>query len=111
MSAMRSIRRSHWSGFRISRNCFSDDEPGPYCGWKPTWTWSSWSPIAKLGPPKFISEITWSGVIVPWSSRTSRTSDSVIEPGPWLPSTGMPLIWAMSTALPEEWCEMLPPDV
>jgi hypothetical protein len=33
---------------------------------------------------------------------------SVIEPLPWLPMIGVPLIFAMSTALPELWCETLP---
>ena len=33
---------------------------------------------------------------------------SVTEPLPWLPATGTPLIAAMSTALPLEWCDTLP---
>ena len=33
---------------------------------------------------------------------------SVIEPVPWWPRIGVPLIAAMSTALPELWCETLP---
>jgi hypothetical protein len=44
----------------------------------------------------------WLGAIEPWSCIRSRTSASVIDPGPWFPSTGRPLIWAMSTAFPEE---------
>ena len=36
---------------------------------------------------------------------------SVIEPGPWWPAIGMPLMAAMSTALPEEWWETLPEAV
>ena len=36
---------------------------------------------------------------------------SVIEPEPWWPRIGMPLILAMSTALPEEWWETLPDAV
>ena len=50
----------------------------------------------------------WAGLIVPCSVSRRRTAMSVIEPLPWLPRIGMPLIFAMSTALPDEWCETLP---
>ena len=33
---------------------------------------------------------------------------SVIEPAPWLPRIGMPLIFAMSIALPDECADTLP---
>ena len=33
---------------------------------------------------------------------------SVIEPSPWWPRIGIPLIIAMSTALPDECAETLP---
>ena len=36
---------------------------------------------------------------------------SVIEPSPWWPRIGIPLIFAMSTALPVQWCETLPEAV
>ena len=52
----------------------------------------------------------WCGFIVPWSVSRSLTSASVSVPGPWLPSTGMPLISAMSTASPVE-CSLTLPDV
>ena len=48
------------------------------------------------------------GFIVPCSVSSRRIVMSVIEPAPWLPRIGMPLILAMSTALPEECAETLP---
>ena len=53
-------------------------------------------------------EMIWCGFIVPWSVSSRRIVMSVIEPGPWWPRIGMPLIAAMSTALPEECSETLP---
>ena len=50
----------------------------------------------------------WSGFIVPCSVSRRCTVSSVIEPLPWWPRIGMPLILAMSTALPDECWEMLP---
>ena len=50
----------------------------------------------------------WCGFIVPWSVSSRRIVMSVIEPSPWWPRIGMPLIAAMSTALPEECSETLP---
>ena len=50
----------------------------------------------------------WCGGIVPWSSISRRTVCSVIPPGSWWPRIGMPLIFAMSTALPELCSETLP---
>ena len=48
------------------------------------------------------------GCIVPWSCIRRRTVCSVIPPGSWWPSIGMPLTIAMSTALPDECSETLP---
>ena len=66
--------------------------------------WSAWSPIAIVFAPMSSSEMIWSGRIVPWSSISRRTVCSVIPPASWWPMIGMSLIFAMSTALPEEWC-------
>ena len=54
------------------------------------------------------SEMIWCGCIVPWSSIRRRTVISVMPPGSWWPRIGMPLIAAMSTALPEVCSETLP---
>ena len=77
-------------------------------GWNPTWMWSLWSAMAKVAPPISRSEMICAGAIVPWSSISRRTVCSVIPPGSWWPSIGMPLTLAMSAALPEEWWETLP---
>ena len=53
----------------------------------------------------------WSGRIVPWRRISLRTVCSVIPPVSWWPKIGTSLIAAMSTALPEEWCETLPEAV
>ena len=53
----------------------------------------------------------WCGFIVPCSVSSRRIVMSVIEPAPWWPRIGMPLIAAMSTALPEECSETLPEAV
>jgi hypothetical protein len=53
----------------------------------------------------------WWGFIVPWSVSRRRIVMSVMEPAPWWPMIGIPLIAAMSTALPEECSEMLPEAV
>ena len=50
----------------------------------------------------------WSGAIVPCRRISRRTVCSVMPPGSWWPRIGMPLIFAMSTALPEEWWDTLP---
>ena len=62
-------------------------------------------------PSKVISEMIWSGFIVPWSVSRRWIVRSVIEPLPWWPMIGMPLTIAMSTALPDECWETLPEDV
>ena len=53
----------------------------------------------------------WWGFIVPWSVSRLRIVMSVIEPSPWWPTIGVPLMAAMSTALPEECSETLPEAV
>ena len=59
-------------------------------------------------PSKVISEMIWCGFIVPWRVSRRWIVRSVIEPGPWWPRIGMPLIAAMSTAVPVECSETLP---
>ena len=71
------------------------------------WTWSAWSPIAKLGPRVPAARSARRGPSSPAGAGPPEQL-SVIVPGPWLPSTGTPLIIAMSTALPKLWLEMLP---
>ena len=76
--------------------------------------WSSWSPIANVlsVPSKVISEMIWCGFIVPWSVSRRWIVRSVIEPLPWVAGVmTMPLIAAMSTAVPVECSETLPPAV
>ena len=72
--------------------------------------WSSWSGSASVlsAPSKVIRLMIWCGFIVPCSVSSRRIVMSVIEPGPWWPTIGMPLIAAMSTALPVECSETLP---
>ena len=53
----------------------------------------------------------WCGFIVPWRVSRRWIVRSVIEPLPWWPTIGMPLIAAMSTALPVECSETLPDAV
>ena len=103
----------HWLGLRTDSNCLPALPFAPHSGWKPTWMWSSWSPIASVlsASSYFISEMICAGFIVPWSVSSRRFVMSVIEPSPWWPRIGMPLIRAMSTALPVEWCETLPDEV
>ena len=50
----------------------------------------------------------WCGLIVPCSVSRRRIVMSAIEPSPWWPRIGIPLIFAMSTALPDECAETLP---
>ena len=59
-------------------------------------------------PANVISVMIWCGFIEPCSVSRRRIVMSVIEPGPWWPRIGMPLIAAMSTASPEECSETLP---
>ena len=82
----------------------------PKSGWKPTWMWSLWSGSESVlsAPSKVIREMIWWGFIVPCSVSSRRMVMSVIEPGPWWPRIGIPLIAAMSTALPDECSETLP---
>ena len=53
----------------------------------------------------------WCGCIVPWRRISRRTVCSVMPPASWWPRIGMPLIFAMSTALPELCSETLPDAV
>jgi hypothetical protein len=46
--------------------------------------------------------------MVPWSRMSRRTACSVIPPTSWWPRIGIPLIFAMSTALPELCSDTLP---
>ena len=63
-------------------------------------------------PSKVISEMIWLGFIVPWSFSRRWIVMSVIEPGPWVAGViTIPLMAAMSTAVPVEWWETLPDDV
>ena len=73
-----------------------------FSGAKPTWRWSSWSPIASVfsAPSNVMRLMICAGFIVPRSVSSSRIVASVIEPAPWLPMIGTPLIAAMSTAVP-----------
>ena len=75
--------------------------------------WSLWSGSDSVlsAPSKVIREMIWCGFIVPCSVSRRRIVMSVIEPGPWWPRIGMPLIVAMSTALPDECSETLPEAV
>ena len=50
----------------------------------------------------------WCGFIEPCSVSSLRIVVSVIEPGPWWPTIGVPLISEMSTASPVECSETLP---
>jgi hypothetical protein len=62
-------------------------------------------------PSYFMRVMICAGFIVPCRVSRRRTARSVIEPLPWWPRIGVPLILAMSTALPLEWCETLPDAV
>ena len=75
--------------------------------------WSSWSGSASVlsAPSKVMRLMIWWGFIVPCSVSRRRIVMSVIEPAPWWPRIGMPLIAAMSTALPVECSETLPDAV
>ena len=75
--------------------------------------WSAWSDIASVlsVPSYFISEMIWVGFIVPCSFSRRWIVWSVIEPLPWWPLIETPLMAAMSTAVPVEWCETLPDAV
>jgi hypothetical protein len=42
----------------------------------------------------------WFGCIAPWSVSSRRIVTSVIEPAPWWPRIGIPLIFEMSTLSP-----------
>jgi hypothetical protein len=53
----------------------------------------------------------WSGFTVPCNVSRRRIVMSAIEPSPWWPMIGMPLIFAMSTAPPAECADTLPPEV
>jgi hypothetical protein len=53
----------------------------------------------------------WCGLTVPCSVSRRRIVMSVIEPSPWWPATGIPLTFAMSTALPTACSLTLPPAV
>ena len=72
--------------------------------------WSLWSGSESVlsAPSKVIREMIWWGFMVPCSVSSRRMVMSVIEPGPWWPRIGIPLIAAMSTALPEECSDTLP---
>ena len=72
--------------------------------------WSAWSGIESVlvAPWNCMRLMIWCGCIEPWSVSSRRIVMSVIEPGPWWPAIGMPLMAAMSTALPLECSEMLP---
>ena len=60
----------------------------------------------------FMRLMIWFGVSVPCSVSSLRIVVSVIEPAPWVEGEiGLPLMAAMSTALPEEWAETLPDAV
>jgi hypothetical protein len=85
----------------------------PNSGWNPTWMWSAWSGIEYVlsAPSNSIREMICAGSIVPWRVSRRWIAISVIEPLPWWPMIGMPLIAAMSTALPLEWCDTLPDAV
>ena len=50
----------------------------------------------------------WCGFIVPCSVSSRWIVSSVIEPAPWWPTIGTPLMAAMSTAVPVECSETLP---
>ena len=75
--------------------------------------WSSWSPIAKVlsASSKVIREMIWCGFIVPCSVSRRWIVRSVIEPEPWWPMIGTPLMAAMSIAVPVECSETLPEAV
>ena len=104
---------THCDGLRIDSASRPAFVVASNCGRKPTWMWSAWSPIASVlsVPSYFISVMICAGFIVPCRVSSLRTVMSVIEPAPWLPRIGMPLILAMSIALPEECAETLPPVV
>ena len=72
--------------------------------------WSAWSGSTSVlsASGKSISEMIWWGFIVPCSVSRRWMTRSVIEPLPWLPRIGMPLIAAMSTAVPVVCSETLP---
>ena len=53
----------------------------------------------------------WCGFIVPWRVSRRWIVTSVIEPEPWWPMIGTPLIAAMSIAVPVECSETLPEAV
>ena len=53
----------------------------------------------------------WCGFIVPCRVSSRWIVSSVIEPGPWWPRIGTPLIAAMSTAVPVECSDTLPEAV
>ena len=54
----------------------------------------------------------WCGFIVPWRVSRRWIVRSVIDPLPWVAGViVMPLIAAMSTALPVECSDTLPPAV
>jgi hypothetical protein len=75
--------------------------------------WSPWSgsDMVLSAPSKVIRLMIWWGFIVPCSVSSRRIVMSVIEPAPWWPRIGMPLTFAMSTALPDECSETLPEAV
>ena len=61
-------------------------------------------------PGNVISEMIWCGFIVPCRVRSRWIVISVMEPAPWWPRIGMPLIAAMSTAVPVE-CSLTLPEL
>ena len=111
ISAMRPIRRSHWSGFRI-------------CGELPVGirAGAGQRRVADVDVVVVVGHREGRAAHVhqrdhlvghhrrPGAASTSRTSASVSEPGPWLPRIGWPLISAMSTAPPVE-CWLTLPEV
>ena len=54
---------SHWLADRMRRAARPSFALEPSSGRQPTWMWSAWSPIAKVGPPMSISEMIWVGCI------------------------------------------------
>jgi hypothetical protein len=62
-------------------------------------------------PGYCIRLMIWSGAIAPWSVSSRRIALSAIDPAPWFPRIGVPLIFEMSTPLPDACWEMLPLSV
>ncbi len=101
----------HWPGCRTALSWPETFGFAPNSGRKPRGMWSLWSGSDSVlsVPAKVMSEMIWCGFIVPCRVSRRWIVMSVIEPGPWWPMMGMPLMAAMSTAVPVE-CSLTLPD-